>query len=124
VKRAWRAFVSIGPDGTPRGIDAQTFTLPPFEVCTDATITPEAAKKAVIGHTPKFSNFGGETVDGETVTADSVASVQPVMHVWGGDANSRIVRIAYLIETRSGMWSYVVDAETGEILQVLQNFDT
>jgi hypothetical protein len=124
VNREWRAFVDIGRDGKPRGINAQTFTLPPFEVCTEPTITPDAAKKAVIGYTPKFGNVSGEMVDGETVTADSIKSVAPVLHVWGGDDNSRIVRIAYFIETTSGMWSYVVDGETGEILDVRQNFST
>jgi hypothetical protein len=124
VKRQWRVSIGIGDDGKANFLTAQSMSLPDFTMCTDATISADDAKKAIIGYEPTFSDISGEPQKAGKVTAGDIKSVEPAIDYDGGPNDSRILRRAYRIEMQDGMWTYLVDAETGKILDVIQNFDT
>ena len=124
VHRRWNVRVLLGKAGTAKVVYVTQHSLPPFEMCTEPTITPEAARQAVLGDTPKYSTFDAKIVHDEPVTESSIASVELAIHVARDDHDARILRLAYRIELKNGRWKYFVDADTGEILRVVQLFLT
>jgi hypothetical protein len=103
--------------------------LPTLQACTKPRLAATDAKvtKSVIGHHLSFGDFRGNPQDAGEVIASNIKSTTLIVYrEWKPDRITVTVRLAYAISVHRKQlpWTFIVDADTGELVAVKQQFST
>jgi hypothetical protein len=131
LARTWGGSVDLGRGGQIRAtlLDSKDL-LPAVPLCDQPSLTPDDDRVLlpVIGYHLSYSDNVGHPVDVGDVTADDLGSTTLIIHREPNQArNSIILRLSYEIAVhRNGplRWTFIVDADTGELIAVNQLFQT
>lgn len=130
LARTWNARIVFGHDGKISSIGvAADDLLPPFHACAKPRLAATDAKvtKLVIGHHLSYADIAGSPRDaGEVVAGDITSITLIVFRAWKPDRTTATLRLAYEVLVHRGIlpWAFIVDADTGELIELDQRFST
>jgi hypothetical protein len=120
---AWTMEVSLGRMGQIRAVSQRDEDpLPAVQQCSEPGLAPQDPRvlQFVLGHHLSHGDLEGHTVeDGEVTMADIEAPTLVTTRLEHPEGTSTVLRLTYEMVVRHGLpWSFVVDADTGELVAV------
>jgi hypothetical protein len=128
--QGWYWGVAIDPSSAIQWVIAATGDLlPTFQLCTTPLIASGDPRltKDVIGYHLSYSDSAGQFVDAGVVDASDITDLALSIHrTWLDEQHTVTLRLAYAISvTRQHLfWTFFVDADTGDLIEVQQQFAT
>ncbi|WP_437909929.1 hypothetical protein WME95_19860 [Sorangium sp. So ce327] len=130
VAKSVFTIVAFSNDGRARFVGGRPQEVPPFELCTTPLLAPTDPRihAQVIGRTLSFYDFGGLSHSAGEVEVGDIRSTSLTIFVHypqGAGDPMRLV-LAYAVHVEKGRlpWTFIVDADTGRLLETQQDFDT
>ena len=127
---AWNALFIFGSDGPLRmaTINASGL-LPDVALCDRPALGPDdpRVRAAVIGYHLSYYALGGELIDAGNVTASDMSAPALITYrAWSTALDRVVLQPAFeVLVSRNGLpWTFIIDAETGERITVIQRFLT
>jgi hypothetical protein len=103
--------------------------LPPFKLCKTARLAAgdPAVTREVLGRELRYSGLGGEPHSVGTVETRDIGAIEKTIHAGSSDKASAVtLTLAYAIVVNKapGPWTAFVDANTGRLIEMRQDFRT
>jgi hypothetical protein len=99
--------------------------LPEGHLCLEPEVTAEQARrtKGIVGRKLSFFGIGGGRIESPPVLESQVGEAE--LEVYGFRTRDWIEhRLVYMVPVKRRMWEFIVDAISGEILDIIQRFKT
>ncbi len=129
VAKNIRITVSIQQTGAMSIANASE-VLPAFRLCTAAPLSPKspAVVKEVIGKALSYHSYVGALVSPGAIEPRDIGTIEKTIHVAYSNTAPRdaTLTLAYAVRvTKGGMpWTAFVDARSGRLITIQQNFRT
>jgi hypothetical protein len=127
-RRRLRVVVDFAKDGMLMGLVNNSEILPAFDICTTPMLPADDPRLRghVLGTKLYYADFTGATRYAGTVEDDNIVATERVIHVDRSQESRLVIRLAYRIRVAFDLltWSFFVDADTGALLLIKQEFFT
>jgi hypothetical protein len=128
VAKRFLIHVGIQADGHVGSLWSRWQDVPPFKLCTEPLLTPTNPRlhAEVLGHALSYYDFGGNLRSAGTVEAGDIRSTS--LDIFSRRSSNNMVRLTLVyavhVERQGLPWIFFVDADTGHLLEVVQDFET
>jgi hypothetical protein len=127
-ERRLRVVVDIAKDGMLMGLFNNSDILPAFDICTTPMLAADdpRLRDQVLGTKLYYSDFTGNAQYAGTVEDENIVATERMIYVDRSQESRLVIRLAYRIRVAFDLliWSFFVDADTGALILIKQEFFT
>jgi hypothetical protein len=128
VERDVHLNIQLAEDDSVSSYQDLSRRLPPFEICTEPRLKPEAPElhRELIGREFTFSSRRGQRHSSGPIALDDLRTPDLTLFVTETQGKQIVITLAYVmrVHLRGGSWDVFVDADEGQFLGYKQLFVT
>ena len=126
LEREVNVVVDLYRTGEVAFVVNRSALLPPTPLCTASVLaaTDPAVRRQVIGKSARFGAIDGTPASMGPVEEKDIGKPKLVVYVKHALPDERVVALAYSMALFDGSFTAFVDANTGELMEMHQNFST